>query len=101
MLGVQRLACNFLLHHMLARVLHGVVMTKGLICSLLELSSAQWQRLDGHLSELHLIAGQGASLITEDVLHLAQVLIQVAVTCLCILSTYGILHCACSFVVLR
>ena len=58
----------------------------------LELSRSQQSGLDRNLPELHFIAGEGASLVTEHILHLAQVLIQVAVTRLGILTTCGILH---------
>ena len=60
----------------------------------LELSRSQGDGLDSNLPELHFVAGEGAGLVTEDILHLAQVLIQVAVACLGILPACGILHIA-------
>ena len=59
---------------------------------LLELSRSQGDGLDSNLPELHFIAGESASLVTEDVFHFAQVLVQVAVACLGVLPTGGILH---------
>lgn len=60
----------------------------------LELSRPQGDGLDSDLPELHFIAGESAGLVTEDVFHLAQVLIQVAVACLGILPARGVLHIA-------
>ena len=60
----------------------------------LELSRPQGDGLDSDLPELHFIAGESAGLVTEDVFHLAQVLIQVAVACLGILAARGVLHIA-------
>ena len=59
---------------------------------LLEFSRAQRHALDGNLSQLHLIAGQSASFVTEDVLHLAQILVQIAVTGFGKLTSAGVLH---------
>lgn len=61
-------------------------------CGVLEFGRAEGEALNGNLPHLHLIAGQGASLVTEDILHLAQVLIQVAVAGLCKVSRAGILQ---------
>jgi len=60
----------------------------------LELSRSQGDGLDSNLPELHFIAGESAGLVTEDIFHLAQVLVQVAVACLGILPTCGVLHIA-------
>lgn len=59
---------------------------------LLEFSRAQGHALDGNLSQLHLIAGQGTSLVTEDILHLAQILVQIAVAGFGKLTSAGVLH---------
>ncbi len=58
----------------------------------LELSRSQGDGLDSNLPELHFITGEGAGLVTEDVLNLAQVLVQVAVARLGILPACGVLH---------
>ncbi len=60
----------------------------------LELSRSQRNGLDSNLPELHFIAGESAGLVTEDVFHLAQVLVKVAVACLGILPACGVLHIA-------
>ena len=45
----------------------------------LDTGSTKADALDGYLTELHLIAGEGAGLVAEDVVNLAQVLVQVGV----------------------
>lgn len=60
----------------------------------LELSRSQGDGLDSNLPELHFIAGESAGLVTEDVFHLAQVFVQVAVARLGVLPACGVLHIA-------
>ena len=57
-----------------------------------ELRGAKGDSLDGNLSQLHLIAGQGAGLVAEDIVNLAQVLIQVGVASTRVLFRHGVLH---------
>ena len=45
----------------------------------LDTRSTKADALDGDLTELHLVAGEGAGLVAEDVVDLAQVLVQVGV----------------------